>query len=102
MLLAAVNPTELVNKAVHTGVNEDGSADLGTLIQKIIKFVISITIIIAVIYMILMGIKFITAGGDTSKAETAQKGITYAIVGIVVALAASVVTNFVVQYMTGQ
>lgn len=102
MLLAAVNPTELVQSAFKTGVNANGNADLGTLIQKTIKFIISITIIIAVIYMIIMGIKFITAGGDSSKAETAQKGITYAIIGIVIALAASVVTNFVVQYFTGQ
>ena len=101
MLLASIDTDQLVDKAIHTGVNENGNTDLGTLIQKIIKAIISITIVIAVIYMIIMGIKFITAGGDSSKAEAAQKGITFAIIGIVVALAASVLTNFVVQYLTG-
>lgn len=100
-ILTAADPDALVNKAIRTGVNESGNADLATLIQKLIQAIISVTIIIAIIYMIVMGIKFITAGGDTSKAETAQKGITYAIIGIIVALAASVLTNFVVNYIKG-
>ena len=92
----------IVSGAIKTGVNESGNASLASLIQKVIKAIISVTIVIAIIYMIIMGIKFITAGGDSQKAEAAQKGITYAIIGVIVALAASVLTNFVVNYITGK
>ncbi len=102
MLRVEENIDAIVSQAIRTGVNENGDTSLATLIQKIIKAIISVTIVIAIIYMIVMGIQFITAGGDSSKAEKAQKGITYAIIGIIVALAASVLTNFVVNYISGK
>ena len=46
---------------------------------------------IAVIGFIVAGIMYITAGGDTTRADTARKSATYAIIGIAVSLAGYIV-----------
>ena len=43
---------------------------------------------IAVILLIVAGIKYMTAGGDESKAGDAKKGIINAVIGIVIVVAA--------------
>ena len=70
---------------------------LGDLIKIVLNIIITVVIIAAVIYLMLNGLKFVTSGGDAGKAQEAQKGITYAIVGIVVALAAALLVNFVLD-----
>ena len=51
---------------------------------------------VAVIIIILSGIRFITANGDSSKAAGARSGIIYALIGLVVIIVASSIITFVV------
>lgn len=51
--------------------------------------------VIAVGYLIFNGVKYMTAAGDTTKTEEAQKGIANALIGLLICLAAAVVINFV-------
>ena len=67
------------------------------IVTTALNIFVTVVILTAVVYIILMGIKFVTSGGDTSKASEAQKGITFAIIGIIVALGASIIVNFVLQ-----
>ncbi len=69
--------------------------DLYAVIQQVLNTLILITIITAVIYLILNGLKFVTSGGDQAKAQEAQKGITYAIIGIIIAVSSSLLVQFV-------
>lgn len=71
--------------------------DLYALIQQVLNTLILITIITAVIYLILNGLKFVTSGGDQAKAAEAQKGITYAIIGIIIAVSSSLLVQFVLS-----
>ena len=70
---------------------------LGGILEIALKIVLALVVIASVIYLMLNGLKLVTSQGDSSKAAEAQKGITYAMIGIVVALAASVLVNFVLK-----
>jgi len=51
---------------------------------------------IAVLIIIIQGIKFVLSQGDPQKAADARKGIIYAVVGLVIALSAEAVVRLVI------
>lgn len=58
------------------------------LIPFVIKYTIRLAIALSVIALIIGGYQYMTAYGDAEKHKTAQKTITYAILGLIVAIAA--------------
>ena len=60
-------------------------------------WILGIAGLIAFFYLIIAGINYITAGGDTTKANTARQAIIHAIIGIVVIVAAWFIINFGLQ-----
>ena len=57
--------------------------------------------ILAVVYIMYAGYKFITAYGEAGKIKEAQNALMYAVIGLVVVLIAGMVTNFVYKTLTG-
>lgn len=51
----------------------------------------------AVIFIIYGGIQMVFSGGDQSKVMTARKTVTFAVLGLVVALSAGAIINFVLK-----
>lgn len=70
----------------------------GTLASDIIWILTVIVGVVAMIFIVLSGFKFVTSGGDPKKLAGAQSTLTYAIIGIVVTILAFVILQ-VVQYM---
>ena len=70
---------------------------LETNIQNIVNLLFFVIGTIAVIVIIVGGIKFITADGDASKVKGARETIMYAVVGLVVAIMAYAIVFFVVD-----
>lgn len=58
--------------------------------------------IIAVIFIVIGGIKYMTSNGDAQKVSTAKSTITYSVIGLVVVLAAFAITNFVIGALDGR
>ncbi len=56
---------------------------------------------ISVIMLIIGGIRYVVSGGDSTAVQAAKNTILYAIVGIVVALLAYAVVNFVISSFAG-
>lgn len=52
---------------------------------------------VSVIMIIVGGIRYTTSNGDSSRVTAAKNTILYAVIGLVVALLAYVIVNFVVQ-----
>lgn len=75
----------------------EGSASLMELVTKIINVMLIIAGILVVVYLIYMGILYITANGDATKATAARTGIVNAVIGIVVILIAYSVTGWVTR-----
>ncbi len=71
--------------------------ELTSLLTTIINVVIGIVGFIAVIMMILGGISFITSQGDAAKVTKAKNTILYGVVGLIVAMLAFAIVNFVLN-----
>lgn len=65
-----------------------------TVVTRSMVWVLGIIMLIAFIYLIMSGVKYITAGGDAAKATEARTGILNAIIGVVVILLAFVILRF--------
>lgn len=74
---------------------ETGETDITTIISNVINVIIGLVGVVAVVVMILGGITFITSQGDSAKVTKAKNTILYGIVGLVVAMLAFAIVNFV-------
>lgn len=87
------------NQQITKGLNEvnDGSkTDLTAFIKQVINMVLFIVGIAAVVTIIIGGIKYITSSGDQGQVTSAKNTIMYAVIGLVVAILAYAIVNFVV------
>jgi hypothetical protein len=81
--------------AACSGGNEEISGTNG-IILRATELVSIIAGIAAVIIIMIAGIMFITAAGDSNKISTAKKTIVYAVVGLVVIVLARTIVTFVI------
>jgi cytochrome bd-type quinol oxidase subunit 2 len=102
--LASLIGSQSVNEACqgvdlsNTGGCPTTSGDSIDHILSIILNILSVMVgIVAVIMIIVGGLKFITSGGEASKAAAARNTLIYAIVGILVAVLAQVLVHFVLN-----
>jgi len=65
-----------------------------TTINKVMVWVLAVVFLVAFIYLIINGFKYITAGGDAAKATEARNGVLNAIIGVVIVLMAYVILKF--------
>ncbi len=63
----------------------------GVLATKVVTILTGISGSIAIVLIIIAGIRFVTSGGDPKKLAAAQATITYAIIGIAVTVLAFVI-----------
>jgi Type IV secretion system pilin len=77
------------------GISDASNASIGKIISNAISIMLIVTVILALIYLILGGITWITSGGDKSKVETARKRLTFAVVGLVIALGAFFIISII-------
>lgn len=69
--------------------------DLENIIQRISNFMVIVSVLIAVIFIIYGGIRYMTAGGEPKRAEEARKVIFNGIIGAGVVLGVGVILNTV-------
>lgn len=84
---------------VRDGIDATGAGPTGVTIEGVIRDAINlfswIVGIIAVIMIIIGGLKYITSTGDAGKVDSAKNTILYAVIGIVIAALAQVIVRFV-------
>lgn len=71
---------------------------LSSIALKVLNFLLSIVGVLAVIMMVVGGILYLTDAGDEGRAETGKKIVTYAVIGIAVALAALVLVTQIAKF----
>jgi hypothetical protein len=86
---AASNP---LCKSQNAGSQNDLNKQITT-ITNVILFILGVA---AVIVIIIGGLMYVVSAGDPGKAKTAKDTILYAVIGLVVALFAGAIVNFVV------
>ncbi len=72
-------------------------ANFGELATDIIQILVSVAGAVSIIFIIIAGIKIITASGDEKKMASAKATLTYAIIGLIVTILAFVILQ-VIQY----
>lgn len=77
------------------------AADLETIIRNVINIMLYIIGAIAVIMLIYGGIRYTTSGGNANSVTAAKNTIIYAILGLVVAIFAYAIVNWVWTTTTG-
>lgn len=70
----------------------------GSLATVVVQFLISLAGVASIIFIIIGGIKIVTASGDEKKLASAQSTILYAIIGLVVTILALVMVNIVQKF----
>ena len=90
-----------LNQLNNGGNSTDCTKVTGTSVNDILVAVVNILSIIvgfaAVVMIIVGGLKFITANGDSSGIASARSTIIYAIVGLVIVAIAQVLVHFVLN-----
>ena len=65
--------------------------------KQVTNTILYIVGIIAVIMLIIGGIRYVVSGGDSKKVTDAKNTVLYAIIGLVIAFLAFAIVNFVVS-----
>jgi len=71
------------------------SGSFGNIISAVITLLFIVAVVVALIFLIYGGIKWIVSGGDKTAVESARNHIVAAIVGLVIAFAAYFLLNIV-------
>ena len=80
-----------------TGQNTGAAAKpLEDTAKKIINTILYIIGILAVVMVIIGGVQYTTSGGDQAKVTKAKNTILYGIIGLVIAILAYAIVNFVI------
>lgn len=64
-------------------------------IQVILQLVFGVIGAVALVWVIIAGLQFVTSQGDPQSAAKARQTVIYAVIGLVVALSAEVIVKFV-------
>jgi hypothetical protein len=78
------------------GCGGGGVFDKGGVFTKVANFLILVTGVVAVIMLIIGGLRYVISGGNPQATKGAKDTILYAIIGLVVVIAAWAIVNFVV------
>lgn len=71
-------------------------SSVSALASRIIAWIFGAVSSLAVIAIVYSGLMYITSGADTTKAEGAKKNLTWAIIGLVLAISAYFIINIVI------
>lgn len=72
-----------------------GTSGISNAIVRVIEFILNIILVIAVVYVVVAGIRLIVSGGDEGEKDKAKTTIIYVAAGILVILLARVIVTFV-------
>lgn len=74
---------------------QDPSIFVGKIIQNGLTLLITVAFIIALVWTMIAGIRFVTAGGDPKTVSSAWSQIYWGLIGLVVVLASFAIINIV-------
>lgn len=74
---------------------DNDTGDLMTTVNTIINVALGVIGLVAVVMIIMGGLSYTTSAGDAAKVKKAKDTIMYGVIGLVVALLAFAIVNFV-------
>ncbi|MDO5480056.1 MAG: pilin [Candidatus Saccharibacteria bacterium] len=74
----------------------NASTDLSTVIVNIVNGIVGALGLVAVIFIVVGGVNYMTSQGDPGKTKKAKDTILYASIGLIIAVLAFAIVNFVI------
>ena len=97
---AQLNLESGINSAKGTGTPDSVTEDDG-LIKKVVNLLLWAIGIVSVIMIIIGGFRYATSNGDSNQVTAAKNTIMYAVIGLVIAIFAYAIVNFVLFQTAG-
>ena len=98
LLPAVVFAAEEINLGPTGQFEALGNLTVPNIVSSAIQLILVIAALVAFIFLIIGGIKWITAGGDKEKTAGAQKTLTSALVGLVIVFAAWAIMSLIEKF----
>lgn len=95
------NITQFIGDKLINWGNPNLDSVLNSKVGTAIDFFVGFSALVAVIILVASGYMFITAAGDPEKIEKGQKGITAAIIGLIIVFLARTIIDFVIGKILG-
>lgn len=93
----AIDPTAEITKGIKAAGSQTNASGLDANVKTIINVLLFIIGIAAVIMIVIGGLRYVISGGDSSHTKAAKDTIFYAVIGLVIAILAYAIVNFVVD-----
>jgi|GEM_PF-3578109 len=71
-----------------------------TVLKRLGNLIFTLALFLALLFIVYAGVIFVTAGGDPGEIERAKKAVTYAVIGLVVAIVAYGAVSLIKSYLT--
>lgn len=108
ILLPSITPVSAVSADICThdvpdevkaanGCDGNTTTDLQSVITTIINSIVGVLGLVAVIFIVVGGVSYMTSAGDSAKIEKAKKTILYATIGLIICVLAFAIVNFVIS-----
>lgn len=92
--------TQDPSSAECAGGGADATERINTLVRQVINFLSAIVGIVAVIMIIVGGLRYITSGGNDTSVTSAKNTILYAIIGLIIVALSQLIVRFVLGKLT--
>lgn len=96
----AASPSSQAQNGVNSVGGNEANLSLSQGIKNIINVLLYIIGSVAVIMIVIGGLRYVLSGGDSSSTKGAKDTILYSVVGLVVAIFAYAIVNFVISAFT--
>lgn len=90
-------PADKIQEGVDASGGADNGGGLGDQVKTIVNVLLYILGAIAVVMIVIGGIRYTTSNGDSSNIKSAKDTILYSVVGLIVAILAYSIINFVLS-----
>ncbi|MBQ2695572.1 hypothetical protein IJG04_02990 [Candidatus Saccharibacteria bacterium] len=89
-------------KAANGCPNTSEVAELPNVVRNILNAIIGVMGLVAVVFVVVGGIHYITSTGDATKVKKARDTILYSVIGLVICALAFAIVNFTVDTIINQ
>ena len=98
-MVLAVDPVNSVQNGVNAagGSSSQGDSTLKGKIKTVVDILLFLLGAIAVIMIVVGGLRYVLSSGDASQITSAKNTILYAVIGVIVALLAYAIVNWVID-----
>ena len=81
----------------QTNLPKTGCGSSTDSLTKIVRFAFAVMTMIALLFVVIGGFKYVISGGDSNAIASAKKTITFAVIGLVLGLSVFLITGYIIN-----